>query len=106
MGLICEGLEAIAEALKVRREMECKVKKVESECSMMRRVMEGEVMVTGLIYGKEILRDGRYRYELYVAGEGTKRVKAREEKEKYGKYLMRRYIDEKKGGMKVRMEFI
>jgi hypothetical protein len=94
------------ELLKVVRELERVMLKVESECSMMRRLLEGESRVKGLIYGKSKLKDGRHRYEVYVAGEGTKVVKAREEKEKYEKYEMRRYVEEKKGGMKIRMEFI
>jgi hypothetical protein len=104
MGLICEGLGEVE--MKENREMEKRVLKVESECEMMKRVLLGEEKVIGMIYGKCKLMDGRYRYEMYIAGEGTKRLKAREEKEKYEKYEMRRYVEEKRGGMKVRMEFI
>ena len=88
------------------REKESKVLRVESECKMMKRTMEGVSKVTGVVYGREKLLDGRYKYELYVSGEGTKSVKVREYKEKYKKYELRRYVDEKKGGMKLRMEFV
>jgi exoribonuclease R len=90
----------------VSREKERKVLRVESECKMMKRTMEGVSKVTGVVYGREKLLDGRYKYELYVSGEGTKSVKVREYKEKYKKYELRRYVDEKKGGMKLRMEFV
>ena len=80
--------------------------RLESECRMMKGAMEGVSRVTGMIYGRESMSDGRYRYELYVIGEGTKRFRVREYKEKYEKYELRRYIEEKKGGMKLKMEFI
>ena len=73
---------------------------------MMKGAMDGEMKVTGMIYGRERMSDGRYRYELYVRGEGTKRLRVREYKEKYEMCELRRYVDEKKGGMKLRMEFI
>jgi hypothetical protein len=90
----------------VVREMESKVLRLESECRMMKRTLEGVERVSGVVYVREKLSDGRYRYELYVSGEGTKSVKVREYKEKYKKYELRRYVDEKKGGMKLRMEFL
>ena len=86
--------------------MESKVLRLESECRMMKRTLEGVERVSGVVYVREKLSDGRYRYELYVSGEGTKSVKVREYKEKYKKYELRRYVDEKKGGMKLRMEFL
>ena len=96
-----EGME-----IELSREKEKKVLRVESECRMMKSTMEGERMFTGVVYGREKLSDGRYKYELYVSGEGTKSVRVREYKDKYRKYELRRYVDEKKGGMKLRMEFL
>jgi hypothetical protein len=91
------------------REKESRVLRVESECSMMKGALEGNMMVKGMLIGIERLNDGRTRYEMYVRGEGTKSVRVREngkEKRKYRMYEMRRYVDEKKGGMKLRMEFM
>ena len=90
------------------RSKECRLLRVESECSMMKGVLYGESVLKGLLIGIERLNDGRTRYDMYIRGEGTKRVIVREEevKRKYRVYEMRRYIDEKKGGMKLRMEFM
>lgn len=66
----------------------------------------GENQVQGIVYSKVELEDGRYEYKLYVKGEGIKEVRTRDKKELYKEYTMKRYIKEKGGGMKVKMEFV
>jgi hypothetical protein len=94
---------------KIDREKERSIRKVESESRMMSRVLEGESIVKGMLIGKERLKDGRTKYEMYVRGEGTKVIRIRDEekeKDKYKMYELKRYVEEKKGGMKLKMEFV
>jgi hypothetical protein len=101
------GLEMGEGLCKIEREKEMSVRKVESESRMMKEVLEGKVEVKGLLIGKERLEDGRTKYEMYVKGEGTKVIRVRdEEKYKYKMYELKRYVEEKKGGMKLKMEFV
>lgn len=82
------------------------IRRVESESVMMTRTYLGENTVKGIVYSRVWLEDGRYEYKLYVKGEGIKEVKTRDKKELYKEYTMKRYIKEKGGGMKVKMEFV
>jgi exoribonuclease R len=82
------------------------IRRVESESVMMTRTYLGENTVKGIIYSRVWLEDGRYEYKLYVKGEGIKEVRTRDKKELYTEHTMKRYIKEKGGGMKVKMEFV
>ena len=82
------------------------IRRVESDSVMMTRTYLGENMVKGIVYSKVLLEDGRYEYKLYVKGEGIKEVRTRDKKELYTEHTMKRYIKDKGGGMKVKMEFV
>jgi hypothetical protein len=109
--MVLLGLGIGSEMLKkeIDRYKERSIRKVESESRMMKEVLYGKREVKGLLIGKEILEDGRTKYEMYVRGEGTKVIRVRDEekeREKYKMYELKRYVEEKKGGMKLKMEFV
>lgn len=80
------------------------IRKVESESTMFHRTMMGEDHVMGTLYSRRMLQDGRYEYMVYVKGEGIKRIRTREKKELYKEYHLRRFIKERDGGLKLKME--
>jgi exoribonuclease R len=82
------------------------IKRVEGESEMMKRAFMGENTVKGVLYSRKLLEDGRYEYKVYVKGEGIKEVKAREKKELYKEYTMHRYIKDRGGGLRIKLEIV
>ena len=80
------------------------IRKVESNSVMFKRTSMGENIVKGILYSRYKCEDGRFEYKVYVKGEGINKVKTREKKELYKEYTLKRYIKEKGGGMKIKME--
>ena len=82
------------------------IKKVESASEMYRRTKEGEKEVWGTMYSRKASADGRYRYEVYIQGEGTQRVTSREKHALYQQHLFHRFVQERRGGLSCHMELI
>jgi exoribonuclease R len=81
------------------------IKKVEAESEMMRRVMlNQEYYVTGILYSRRPLPDGRFHYKVYIKGQGIKDVKMRLMLELYKEYRVYRYVKDRGGGLKIKME--
>ena len=81
-----------------------KIKRIESESEMIKKIQEGKNEVEGTIYSrKEELC--MYEYKVYIQGEGIKEIRMREKKEINKKYRFKRYIKEEKG-LEVRMELL
>jgi len=108
-----------------------KIRRVESDSEMMRRTIQGEYLLRGIICSRKLREDGRYDYKVYVKGDGVKlnnpcsdptkttecdmysskdiyivHVKMREKKELYKEYILRRYVKEKGGGLKIKIEIM
>lgn len=82
------------------------IKRIESESVMMKRTYLGENKVLGVLYSRRILDDGRYEYKVYIKGEGIKDVRTRDRMDLYKEYELRRYIKERGGGLRVKLEII
>ena len=74
-----------------------RIKKIESESEMLCRIKRGENEVYGSVYSRKEMKDGRYEYQIYIKGEGSKEIKMREKREMYKEYRIKRYIEEEKG---------
>ena len=81
------------------------IKRIESESVMMKRTYMGENKVMGVLYSRRLLDDGRYEYKVYIKGEGIKDVRIRDRLDLYKEYELRRYIKERGGGLRVKLEF-
>ena len=81
------------------------IRKVETESEMMKRIYtQEEFYIKGVIYYRKQLPDGRYHYKVYIRNQGIKDVKTRELFELYKEYNVYRYVKERGGGFKIKME--
>jgi len=81
-----------------------RIKRIESESEMIRKIQEGKNEVEGTIYSRKE-ESCMYEYKVYIQGEGIKEIRMREKKEINKKYRFKRYIKEEKG-LEVRMELL
>ena len=83
------------------------IRKVESESEMMKRIcVNDECYVKGVLYSRRLLPDGRFHYKVYIRGQGVKDIKSRTKMELYKEYSIYRYVKERGGGLKVKMEIL
>ena len=83
------------------------IRKVEAESEMMKRIsINKEYYVKGILYSRRLLPDGRYHYKVFIKGQGLKDVKTRIKMELYKEYNIYRYIKERGGGLKVKLEIL